>query len=299
MGKSRVALVKGDERYHNVRQALEHVARDIDLAERRRVVVKPNFVSVHRQLCATHVTAVKAVLDLLKARGVTQVTLAEGAALGTLHQGLRAYGYLPLIDEYNLNVVDLNEDDSVEVEVYDRKLRPMRLPVARTIVDSDYRISVGPPKTHDLVIVTLSLKNMAVGSLVRGYKARVHQNCPAINLNLYKLASYVAPHLTVIDGFQAMEGNGPVNGQPVDWKIAIASTDFVAADSLAAQLMGFPLEEIGYLYYCHLKGLGRGRLEEMELVGNATVAETRRRFRPHRNYQRQLAWKIPDVERYL
>jgi uncharacterized protein (DUF362 family) len=96
-----------------------------------------------------------------------------------------------------------------------------------------------------------------------------------------------------------MEGNGPVSGDAVDWRIAIASTDFVAADSLAAQLMGFPLEEIGYIYYCHLKGLGRGRLEEMELVGNATVAETRRRFRPHRTYKRQLAWKIPDVERYL
>ena len=299
MSKSRVALVTGDERYDNILQALECIEGDIDLAGRRRVVLKPNFVSVRRQLCATHAAAVKAVLDFLKARGVEQVTLAEGPAMGTVRQGLRAYGYLPLVERYNLHVVDLNDDESVEVELYDRKLHPMRLRVARTMVESDYRISVGPPKTHDLAIVTLSLKNMAVGSLVRGHKSRVHQSCPVIHLNLYKLASHVAPHLTVIDGFQAMEGNGPVSGSPVDWRTAIASTDFLAADSLAAQLMGFQLEDIGYLYYCQLKGLGRGRLEEMELVGNATFAQTRRRFRPHRTYKRQLAWKIPNVERDL
>jgi uncharacterized protein (DUF362 family) len=33
-------------------------------------------------------------------------------------------------------------------------------------VEADYRIAVGPPKTHDVVIVTLSIKNMVMGVLV-------------------------------------------------------------------------------------------------------------------------------------
>lgn len=299
MNKSRVALVKGDDRYGNVLQALESIEEDVDLAGKRRIIIKPNFVSVHRPLSATHVDAVRAVLDFLRARGLEGVTLAEGPAMGSVQQGLKSYGYLGLVDDYHLKVVDLNKDESVELDLYDKRLRPMRLRVARTVLESDYRISVGPPKTHDMAIVTLSLKNMAVGSLVRGQKSRVHQSCPVINLNLYKLAHHVAPHLAVLDGFQAMEGNGPVGGSAVDWRIAIASTDFLAADSLAAQAMGFALEDIGYLYYCQLSGLGQGTLEGMELVGNATLADVRRKFQPHSGYERQLRWRIADVERYL
>jgi uncharacterized protein (DUF362 family) len=195
--------------------------------------------------------------------------------------------------------VNLNEDDPVEVEMIDRHLRPLQLRVARTMVESDLRISVGPPKTHDMAILTLSLKNMAVGALLRGQKSRIHQNAPAIQLNMYKMAAHVAPHLTVLDGFQAMEGNGPVSGDPVDWRIAIASADFVAADALAANLMGFPYEQVGYLYYCQLKGVGQADLEQMEIVGNVRPDQVRRTFKPHRSIKGQLAWRIPDAERYL
>lgn len=297
--KSRVALVRGDDRYRNVSQALEEIEGEIELAGKQRIVVKPNFVSTRTPLSATHVDAVRAVLDCLRAKGVDEVTLAEGPAMGSFQRGLSNYGYEGLVSEYGLKLVDLNEDEAIEVELHDRQFRPMHLRVARTALESDYRISVGPPKTHDMSIVTLSLKNWAVGSLVRGQKSRCHQNTPAINLNLYKLAYHVGPHLSVIDGFQAMEGNGPVGGSAVDWRIAIASTDFLSADSLAAQLMGFRLEDIGYLYYCQLKGLGQGKLEDMELVGNAGVDEVRRSFAPHRSYERQLNWRIPNVEEYL
>lgn len=299
MGRGHVALVRGDDRYTNVAQALQAIADDVELAGKQRIVIKPNFVTTHDATAATHREAVRAVLDLLWARGIRGVTLAEGPAMGTLEQGLRNYGYQELIDKYGLRTVDLNSDEGVPVDLWDRDLRPLRLMAARTLVESDLRISVGPPKTHDYAIVTLSLKNMAVGALLRGQKSRIHQSYPVINLNLYRMARYVAPHLTVIDGFQAMEGDGPVGGDPVDWRIAIASTDFVAADSLAATLMGFPAEGIGYLHYCRLTGLGEGDLQRMRLEGNVAPAQVQRRFRPHRSYKQQVNWQIPDVERYL
>ena len=299
MTKGRVALIRGDDRYGNVRQALEAIADDIDLEGVQRITIKPNFVSVRPALSATHRDAVRAALDFLRERGVGHITLILGPASGSAQQGIENYGYRPLIEDYGLDIVDLNNDDAVEVDALDHRLAPMRLRVARTMVESDYRISVGPPKTHVLAIVTMSLKNMAVGGLLRGEKSRIHGRTPTIHLNLYKMARHVAPHLAVIDGFQAMEGDGPVDGDPVDWRMAIASSDFLAADALAAELMGFPLEQVGYLYYCHLKGLGEGDLQRMQIVGNAKPEELRRRFKPHRTIQQQLQWQVPDVERYL
>jgi len=233
--------------------------------------------------------------------------------------------------------------------VYDWRLRPLRLHLARSVVESDFRISVGPPKTHDIVIVTLSLKNMIMGSLISRFthaahtrngsrlnigaiskvlwrlvprwvrhlrpaewltframstlepsdKMKMHQSYPVMNLNLALIAPRVKPHLSVIDGFEAMEGNGPSEGDPVPWRIALASTDALSADVVAATMMGFNPDEVGYLHYCKRMGLGAGDLDLIQIVGNTTMADCARQFRPHDTVHRQRRWRLALAEQYL
>ena len=191
---------------------------------------------------------------------------------------------------------DLNSDET-PIEGLDAHFRPKTINVSRTVLESDYRVSVGPPKTHDEVMVTMSLKNYAVGSVVR--KRSIHEGHRAINLNIYRLARVTAPHLAVIDGFVAMEGNGPAGGTAVDWGIALASTDALAADCLSARLMGFDPHEVGYLHYCLLGGLGEGEPEQISVLGNVAPEAVGRRFRPHTSIAQQREWRVPDAERYL
>lgn len=342
--QSKVALVKGTDRYDDIARALTLIEDELDLSGKERVLIKPNFVSTRWQLAATHVEAVRAVLDWLRLRHDGPITIGEGAAGSDTFDGYRNFGYLDLTEEYNVQFVDLNQDEWAPVQVYDRRLRPMAVRVARTTLESDFRISIGPPKTHDAVIVTASLKNMVVGSLIRGRggglvqrlrpdaqpeglgqllpdrlinsalaekvkgrlnrvnrsdKFALHQGCHGINLNLYTLAKVIAPDLSVIDGFVGMEGSGPSSGDPVDLRVAIASTDFLAADVVATKLMGFDPDEVGYLHYCKLGGLGAGDLNDIEIVGNAAIEECARKFRPHPTYEQQLEWRIPNVERLL
>jgi len=294
---SRVALSWGDDRSENIAAALQSVIGDIDLSDRRRIVVKPNFVSTARPLSATHVDATRAVLAFLVAHGAQDITLAEGPASGSFAEGLDNYGYRPLIEEYNLRLVDLNRDETLPVEGLDAHLHPKTIRVSRTVLESDYRVSVGPPKTHDEVMVTMSLKNYAVGSVV--HKRSMHEGHRAINLNIYRTARATAPHLAVIDGFQGMEGDGPTRGTAVDWRIAAASTDPLAADCLLARLMGYDPHEVGYLHYCLLGGLGEGKPDQIEVVGNVAPEAVSRVFRPHSSIAQQREWRVPDPERYL
>lgn len=334
--KSRVALIKGPDRYRNITQALECI--DIELPP-DGLLIKPNFVSTRNQLAATHVEAVRALLDFLKPHYGGSITIGEGAGLTDTFEGFHLFGYEPLIEEYGVRLIDLNRDRWVKVKVYDRNLASLELRLAKSAWESPYRISITPPKTHDVVIITLSLKNMIMGSLIRDQrvgsntlfhalsrltpswakgaplldgvkrevsttllrsdKAAMHQGYPAINLNLYTLAKHIAPHLSIIDGFLGMEGLGPDDGEPVELQVAIASTDFLAADTVAAKLMGYDVDEIGYLYYCKLKGLGVGDLERIEIVGNAPLEDCIRPFRPHPAYRQQLQWQIENFERFL
>jgi uncharacterized protein (DUF362 family) len=127
----------------------------------------------------------------------------------------------------------------------------------------------------------------------------MHQSYPVINLNLALLAPLVAPQLAVIDGFEAMEGNGPTHGTPVPMRLALASTDALAADVVGAALMGFDVDEVGYLHYCKMMGLGSGDLAQIAIVGNTTLADCTRQFRPHDAIRRQRRWRLPDAQEYL
>jgi uncharacterized protein (DUF362 family) len=346
---SQVALVQGSSRYDNVRQALERISGDIGLSGKRQVLIKPNFVVTHKPLAATHVDAVRAVLDFVRARYYGPITIAEGPSVQPAAEAFRLHGYEPLVESHGVTLADLNLDDPFPAEIYDWKLQPLRVHLARSVVESDFRISVGPPKTHDIVIVTLGLKNMIMGTLISRFthahapssgsrlnfgaiskvlwrlvplwvrhlppaewmtframstlepsdKMKMHQSYPAINLNLALLAPMVKPHLSVIDGFEAMEGNGPTQGDPVPWRIALAGTDALAADVVAASLMGFDADEVGYLYYCKKMGLGVGNLEQIQIVGNTTMADCARQFRPHGMVHRQRRWRLPQAQKYL
>lgn len=89
MDRARVALLRRQSRDESVAAALEGIANDVKLAGVRRILVKPNFVVVDRQLAATHVDAVRAVLDFLRARYHGPIAVAQGAALDPAREGLR------------------------------------------------------------------------------------------------------------------------------------------------------------------------------------------------------------------
>lgn len=278
----KVALVKGDDRKANIRQTLELVADDIDL-KGRRPVIKVNFVSTYNPLCATHPDAVRAVVEFLKDRGEKDIVVAEGATIGTSSRGFREYGYQRLAKEYNVELIDLNEPDSFKV-VYvihpDMKPHPVKL--AQTMVDPDnYVISVARIKTHLQVGVTLTAKNVIMGSIVIMDKVRMHPSEAGnrvLDYNLFNVMQHLHIDLGVLDGFEGMEGNGPVNGEPVDHRVALAGTDYVAVDRVGTEVMGVDFDNVRYLNYLWDWGFGEGDLSKIEVIGE-TIASCRKQYK--------------------
>jgi uncharacterized protein (DUF362 family) len=306
--KSKVGLTKGSDRAANIRQALELIRADIDLESKNNIFIKVNFVSDKNQLSSTHVEAVRGILRFLREKYDGPITIGEAAIVPAVDV-YRRFDYLALVKEFDVRLLDISEGDWIPVTVYDSSLKRMVLRYSKEIAESDYRISVTPAKTHDVVTTTLSIKNLAMGALYCKFepgagpppdcdKLKMHQGYPVHNLNLYLLTKACPPNLGIIDGFVGMEGAGPLDGSPVPWGIAVASCDAVAADCLASHLMGFPASEIGYLYYCCQMGLGNGDLARMEILG-AIPEECFRRFRPHPDYEAQKRWRDTKVDALL
>jgi uncharacterized protein (DUF362 family) len=279
---TRVALVKGDERKANIRHALELIAEDIDL-KGRLPVIKVNFVSTYNLLSATHPDAARAVVEFLKDRGVGNIAVAEGANIGTTPRGFREYGYESLAKEYDLALIDLNGPDSFKV-VYvihpDMKPRPVK--IAQTMVDpNNYIISLTRPKTHLQVGVTLTAKNVIMGAIMLTDKGRMHPTeagNKVLDYNLFNVMQHLHIDLGVVDGFEGMDGEGPVNGEPVDHRVALAGADYLAVDRVGTEVMGVDFDDIRYLNYLWDWGFGEGNLDEIEVVGE-TIESCRRPYK--------------------
>ena len=162
--KTRVALTRGGNRPQNIDTSLRLIGDEIDLKGKKNLLIKVNFVSTQNQLAATHVDAMRPLLQFLRERYDGKIIVGESAS-GSARAGYERFGYLNLVKEFGVELVDFNQGEWELVELYDSALHPMKLHFSRQVIDSDYRIVIGPAKTHNIVVVTLSIKNLAMGSL--------------------------------------------------------------------------------------------------------------------------------------
>ena len=310
--RSRVSLIRGEDRRKNVHESLKAIDDQIlpALRKRKYVVIKPNNVSTVNQLASTHVDTVRAILDYVTERFKGPIVIAESSAGDTM-QGFERFLYPRLPGEYrsrNIELVDINKEARYEVlPVLDADLHPTPVRLAARLLDPDaFVISAGCLKTHNVVVATLGIKNMTLGAPLhqapgettrwndkRKYHGGVRQTHYDILLTAQRMWNTM--NLDVIDGFEGMEGNGPASGTPVASRVAIASTDFVAADRVGVEAMGIDPGYPGYLMYCWQAGLGQYDLDKIDIVGE-TVTSVRKPYRLHGDIERQLEWRGPMEE---
>ncbi len=297
MVDGKVSIVRSNSRIDGVQRCLGLVHDEIKTRIKRKVLIKPNFVSVYNPLCATHVDAVDALINYLISNfNISEVIIAEAPALGEFFKGIENYGYTRLKNKYgNLEFIDLNADELEYVEVYDRHGRPFKIRVTKTLLREDlFKVSTCRPKTHDTVVVTLTIKNMAVGAPVKEDKPKIHQNYFFINLNIALLARPTMPDLGVVDGLEGMEGTGPVSGTSRPWGSFFASVNLSAnpvhIDSIVAYCMGFNPYNIGYLYILSKWGYGELDPRKIKTI-SLSIEQVKVKFKPHPDYKIQLSWK--------
>jgi uncharacterized protein (DUF362 family) len=272
----------------------------------RQIILKPNMVSVSTPLCATPLECLEGVLEFLKSIGLgnRKVIIAESAAGSPAQEGFSNYQYFSLSKRYPIDFVDLDEKPCEMAYILDEgDFRPHPVRVSQLMIDpNNYVISATRLKTHDRVGATLTLKNVVFGSILKdpGFvwgkpgavsdKGTAHgSGFRAIAYNLFTLAPKLHPHLSVIDGYDGMEGDGPADGTPVPHRIALASPDWLAADRLGIELMGMQYAKVAYLNYCAQAGLGQGDLSRIEILGE-TLQKHIRPYKMAPNYKEQVAW---------
>jgi uncharacterized protein (DUF362 family) len=305
---ARVALTTGANRADNTFRALRTFEKEIAQAiGNKLVIVKPNNVSVRKPLCATHADHLEGILEFLKSIRKTNVVIAESPADGTAPEGFDNYGYNKLAGKYGVKLIDLDKTAVDTVYCMDQSdLRPHPCRVSKMMLDpNSFIISAAALKTHFFTVATFSLKNVVVAAAIkdpgpkpnemdRTNRYLVHGGgTRGIHYNLAALAPRLHPHLAVIDGFEGMEGEGPIAGTPVDHRVCVVSTDWLAADTVGAELMGLGIGKVGHLTYAAQAGLGQADLNKIDILGPA-LKDHVKVYKLPANVDKLLDWQKPQ-----
>ena len=211
----------------------------------KTVLLKPNLVEDLPGPVNTSADIVGAAARCFLNLGATRVVIGEGPG----HQRdtelvVQAANLKPHLAERQIQFVDLNRDELVRVKLKASYSSMGELWLPRTVLASDFVVSMPKIKTHHWAGFTLSLKNMF--GIVPGMKYGWPKNLlhwHGINESILDICATVPIHFVIADGVIAMEGNGPLQGTPRELGKIVLADDPVAADATCARLMGFdPLQ---------------------------------------------------------
>lgn len=274
MLKPKVALVRlKDYESFNISNALRQSLNLLGGMEKiirpgSSVFVKINLLSPEsppERAVNTHAAFTKEVLLLLKEIDV-KITVGDDIR-SRQEDGFLASGYRQVCDELEVRLVNIKEVGFQETECQGELLE--KTYISSLMLESDAVINLPKLKTHSLSVFTGAIKNM-FGIVPHGLRLKYHRD---FQLNeifsqiLVDIFSCVPPSLTVMDAVVAMEGEGPLSGAPKNVEAILASTDSVALDAVASKIAGFNPLAIPAILIADERGLGVGRIDEIDIVG--------------------------------
>ena len=238
-----------------------------------RVLLKTNLLapSDPEEAVTTHPEVVRAAVELVKeAGGVPLVADSPGYFYaGGKCRALDKCGIRAVADDLGAESLQFEavENAFIETAVPDG-VHLKSIFAARLALEADVIITLPKMKTHASTWYTGAIKNM-FGAVATHTRKEAHKlaSYEKFSGSLVDIYSVLRPRLAIMDAVEGMEGEGPRHGGRRHVGLILAARDPVALDAVASRIMGFDPMEIFTTAEATRRGLGNGRLEEIEVLG--------------------------------
>lgn len=259
-------------------QVLEAITASIDLLgginafvrPGERILIKPNLLAGKPPEAAvtTHPAVVKALIELVTGAGAVAI-VGDSPGIGDATRIAEKCGIIKVCRRTGTEFVDLKTLTLVK----NRSGGTFkRIEVAAEALEVDGIINLPKLKTHAQMLLTMGVKNI-FGCVCGKRKPQWHLTAgvdvsyfAAMILDLYRILS---PRLTVMDAIVAMDGNGPVSGDPKPCGLIFASVDALALDTIASVIVGAEPMDVPILKRAREEGLTTGAAEDIRVLGTA------------------------------
>ncbi|MGB0563461.1 MAG: DUF362 domain-containing protein [Spirulinaceae cyanobacterium] len=201
-----------------------------------RILLKPNLLTDSRPQgeCVTRPELVAVVTELVRAAG-GEPFLGDSPAFGSARGVARNNGYLPLLEELDLPIVEFKGDRyAIDADNFGH------LRLSKEAMQADGVINLPKLKSHCQLTMTMGVKNLfgcVPGKMKAWWHLEAGQDVDRFGEMLVQTARAIAPNLTILDGIMAHEGNGPSGGTPRPLHLLGASADVFALDRACLEIL--------------------------------------------------------------
>lgn len=207
-----------------------------------RVLLKPNLLTANRpgNECITRPELVAAVARQVLASG-GKPFLGDSPAFGTALGVVKANGYLPLVEELGIPVLEFRGQ---RYPTGNERFNHLRL--SKETMEADVVINLPKVKSHVQLTVTLGVKNLfgcVPGKMKAWWHMEAGKDAARFGEMLVQTAQTINPELTIVDGIIGHAGAGPMNGFPSPLGVLGASPNVFALDEALATILQAPAEQ--------------------------------------------------------
>jgi uncharacterized protein (DUF362 family)/Pyruvate/2-oxoacid:ferredoxin oxidoreductase delta subunit len=229
------------------------------LFQGKKVLLKPNVCIDHppERGATTHPAVLDATISLAKDLGAVTVIVGDGAAVGVKGRVFERTGIKAVCEKHGVELRDFNREQGRRVQL-EGALALGEATIAQTYFEVDTLVNLPVFKTNMLYWISGALKNLK-GLLVGMEKHKPHYlGVPRCVADLNRM---VRQDMVIMDGLIGMMGEGPAAGKPANARLLIGGFDPVAADAVAARLMGFNPAKIPMIRWAEEAGVGSSQSE--------------------------------------
>ena len=276
--RAKVAIVRtqADRILDDIARVMDLADADAALPAQSEVILKDN-ITWHLPFLSANTTPwqLEGAVRWLRQQNRSMLAVHNDTVVTNPKEGLLNLKLQPIYEAYGIPQFFVNDPDSVTWA----KWRPQSPtpwldkvypegPEFPQLFHGKSILHFPTIKTHIYTTTTGAVKN-SFGGLLNTKRHYCHTWIHGVLADLVAVQKELHSGMFAIaDGTLAGNGPGPRTMMPVEKNILLASSDPVAMDAVAARLMGFAPEEIGYLRECSERNLGVIAESAIELVGD-------------------------------
>jgi len=277
----------------------------------QKVLIKPNMLSCKDpgKAATTHPAVIEAVAKLCgEAKAQVFIGDSPPSIFGRTEDFWNRTGFAAAAAKSGATMLCF-ENDAKQALTFDSNGRRLTVYITRHCIDADVVINLPKMKTHNLTRITGALKNL-FGLLPGLAKAQWHKTFPRpveFSNFIVDLAKQLPCHLTIMDGIEGMDGQGPSGGRVVKPEILMAAASPVTVDTGFCAIVGLDPAEVPMLRRCHELAWGPATLDQIDMAGTPLPELRFNGYRVPRlaptsfipefllNFFRRLAWAGPAL----
>jgi uncharacterized protein (DUF362 family)/ferredoxin len=261
--------------FHKTFDALEK--QHLILKSNQRVFLKVNGLAPFSQEKAitTHPVFVKAMIQVLKERGINQISVGDNPAVRDMISVFKKCGiYEVCIDEGvkladTANLTTIYNENGILYKMFE---------VSEEMMSADVLINLPKLKTHSFTYLTCAQKNL-FGTIYGLSKASWHVKASdpmSFGEAMNDLYGAIVHHfsnkilLHFCDGILALEGDGPsTGGSAKQFGALIASSDAVSLDRVALEIAKLDPSKSFINVIAQYHNYGLYNIDAIQIVGNS------------------------------